>query len=130
MREYNVKMDKAKKDKEFFYVGIAHTTEEGHRIVKIGTTNNPPRRRNEHRRHTYKPANFSLADFEYLQLIKLSAANTKRLEDCVRAQLREDMQDDEEYIQNDRFIIRHDEEIKININITPKKTYTVFIPQI
>lgn len=130
MRTYNITMQPADKHKEYFYIGVAHTRTDGYRIVKIGTTNNLAVRKKQHRSHTYSPAEYGLDDFEYVQVIKLSAANTKKLEDNFRAQLRALIGQDEIFMRNDRFIITHNEEIQFNINVTERKTYTIVIPAI
>lgn len=130
MREYTVTMEPATTDKEYFYVGIAHTQTKGYRIIKIGTTNNLSLRKKQHRAHAYSPAEYGLDDFEYVTTIQLSQANTKRLEDSVRKQLRAMMQEDEVFMRNDRFVITHNEEIIIRVQVTPRKTYTIVIPAI
>ena len=124
-RVYEVKMSPAKTAKEFFYVGIAHDPETGKRIVKFGTTNDLPRRRGEHRRHEYKQ--FPLYDFEYVSYVKLSQANTKRIEDDVRDTLAKILANDEAFIRNDRYILSHNDPIEIRVTIKTK-TYKFFIP--
>lgn len=127
MRTYKIEMEKATKMKEFFYIGLAHA-EDGHRIVKFGTSNDLKRRKGEHRRHKYSPAEFSLKDFEYVSFIPLSHANTIRLENSFRKQFCLMAQADEVYLKNDRFVINHNEEIVFEISVTNKKTYTFIIP--
>ena len=125
VRVYEIKMTPAKPIKEFFYVGIAHDPETGKRIVKFGTTNDLPRRRGEHRRHEYKQ--FPLYDFEYVSFVKLSQANTRRIEDDVRDYLAALLLKDEAFIRNDRYILSHNDPIEIRVTIKTK-TYKFFIP--
>ena len=125
VRVYEIKMAPAKTEKEFFYVGIAHDPETGKRIVKFGTTNDLPRRRGEHRRHEYKK--FPLHDCEYVSFVKLSQANTKRVEDSVRDYLASLLSSDEAFIRNDRYILSHNDPIDIRVTIKTK-TYKFWIP--
>ena len=125
VRVYEIKMAPAKTEKEFFYVGIAHEPETSKRIVKFGTTNDLPRRRGEHRRHEYKQ--FPLHDFEYVSFVKLSQANTKRVEDSVRDYLAALLSSDEAFIRNDRYILSHNDPIEIRVTIKTK-TYNFWIP--
>lgn len=128
MRTYCMTMEPAPEVKEFFYVGVAHTKVEGYRILKIGTTNDLQHRANQHRSNNrYKNPNYGLNDFEYIQSFKLSKANTLLLEKSVRSQLRAMVQADELFQRNDRFVIMHDEEIRLEITIKTK-TYIVTIP--
>ena len=128
MRTYSMVMEPAPEIKEFFYIGMAHTQIEHYRILKIGTTKNLQRRAGEHRRKKdYEEPNYSLTDFDYIQSFKLSKANTLLLEQSVRTQLRNMMQNDELFQANDRFVIMHDEEIRLEITIKTK-TYIVTIP--
>ena len=119
-RIYCAQMEDASKEKEFFYVGIAHDPESGCRIIKFGTTNDLKRRKSEHRRKVYK--NFPLHDFEYVHFIKLSHANTIRVENGVRDCLRQMIANDEMYVKNDRYVLRHNDTIVLRVKVI-EKTY-------
>lgn len=127
-RIYNVAMNGAEPEKEYFYIGLSHSKTKHYRIVKVGTTKNLAQRKRQHRNHVYAKDNeFNLNDFEYLQTIKLSHSNTLRLEKSVKAQLRSLLHEDEIFEQNDRFVITHNEEIIINVTVNTK-IYSVTIP--
>lgn len=128
IREYSCELIPLSEPKEYFYVGTAHTLTDGKRIVKIGTTKQPKERRYQHRAHKYSPAEYSLKDFEYVSMIQLSKANTIRLETCVRNQLQiMTEQGDVKFLANDRFVILHDDAIRISVKVHTK-VYEFFIP--
>ena len=72
--------------KEFIYVGH-YIDEDGHYILKIGTTNNLDRRRAEHNRNYHQASRYTMPvenSFEYDWSLPLSKYNTIRFEDSNR----------------------------------------------
>ena len=61
-------------------------------------------------------------------MIQLSKANTIRLETCVRDQLQiMTERGDVKFLANDRFVILHDDAIRISVKVHTK-VYEFFIP--
>ena len=110
------------KEKEFLYVGT-YTDTEGNRILKIGTTDNPKRRKTEHNRNYRRAKKYQMeknSSFEFLWMLPLSKYNILRYED----RNRKAWQDCGigEFVRNDRFVVSADlEEVEIKI----RKTYKI-----
>lgn len=113
---------KAKKAKEFLYVGHYYDTLARY-IAKIGTTNNLERRRKEHTRNYRKAKDYTMppsGEFVYDFVIPLSKYNTLRYEDKNRQAWQE--QGIGEFVQKDRFCCEVKPEM---VEITIRKTYKV-----
>ena len=118
------KLGEIMQNKEFLYVGH-YTDTEGNYILKIGTTNEPERRRKEHTRNYRKSSNYqmpSTAEFEYDWIHPLSKYNTLRYEDRNR-QRWQDMEIGE-FVRNDRFCCRRKPE---KVEIVIRKTYEIYL---
>lgn len=116
-------MNRARKTgKEFFYVGH-YISESGEYVFKVGTTNDPKRRRAEHNRAYAKTPNHPMragTTFEYDWLKALSKYTTLRIED--REKERFQAENFGCYLNNDRFIFA----VKPpEVKITVRKTYTI-----
>ena len=112
----------AENTKEFLYVGHYIDSADNY-ILKIGTTNDLNRRKQEHIRNYSKAKTHALksgCEFEYDFTIPLSKYNTLRFEDKNRQKWQE--MGVGEYIRNDRFLCV---EKPTEVNITIKKTYTI-----
>ena len=111
-----------KSEKEYLYVGHYYDTD-GNYILKIGTANDPNRRRKEHNRYYARANAYRMregCEFEYDCLIPLSKYNTVRYEDSNRKRLQDT--NFGEYIRNDRFLCAEKPQ---EVQITIKKTYIV-----
>ena len=111
-------------EKEFFYIGH-YLDWAGKYILKPGTTNDIKRRTAEHNRAYRKTPNHRMMeDTEFVMdwYIPLSKYNTLRLEDNVKAMLKE--LGVGEYIRNDRFVC---DEKPISISVKVRKTYEVIL---
>lgn len=110
------------KEKEFLYVGYYRDTE-GRFLLKIGTTNNLNRRKNEHTRNYKKSPNYTMPKdgvFQYLWNLPLSKYNTLRYEDKNRQRWIEEQIG--QFVRNDRFVL---EEIPSEVTIQIRKIYTI-----
>ena len=111
-------------EKEFLYIGFYIDTDNNY-ILKIGTTNNLKRRKQEHTRNYKKSPKFTMpenAEFNYLWHLPLSKYNTLRYEDKNRKKLQQNK--DFEFVRNDRFFVKNKPKF---INITIRKTYQIAI---
>lgn len=91
-------------DKEFLYVGHYIDTL-GHYILKIGTTNNLKRRKQEHTRNYRRNKTLTMPienEFIYDWFLPLSKYNTLRYEDNNRKKWQEE--NIGEFVRNDRFL--------------------------
>lgn len=93
---------KSNKIKENFYIGIYLS--ENVQVLKIGTTNNLKRREMEHKRNICKLKNYPGSDYRTIWRIKLSRANTLKIEDQMRQKMKQ--HPSLHFIANDRFAIR------------------------
>ena len=109
---------KSSKEKESFYIGVYSS--EGVLILKIGTTNNLKRREAEHRRGICKLKNYPGSDYRTLWEIKLSKANTLKVEDQMRKKMKE--HPNLRFIANDRFAVKSEVP---EIELTVRKTYKI-----
>ena len=126
MRIIEAKMAAPSKEKEWFYVGVAHDPMSQERIIKYGTTKDLNRRLGEHRRkNDYKQ--YPLHDMVYCGNIRVSHENTLLLEEGLRRVLRELENSDEVFIRNDRYVLKHNESVMIRVTVR-KKVYEFFIP--
>lgn len=110
------------KNKDFLYVGHYIDTQ-GRYILKIGTTNELERRRQEHTRNYRKAKDYTLprdASFEYDWTLPLSKYNTLRFEDKTRKRWQDEQVG--EYVRNDRFCCSVKPK---RVRITIRKTYEV-----
>lgn len=92
-----------KNPKEFLYVGH-YTDENGNFMLKIGTTNDLKRRKQEHTRNYRRAKLYKMPkeeEFQYDAVIKLSKYNTLRYEDRTRRAWQEAQIGD--FVRNDRF---------------------------
>lgn len=110
-------------EKEFLYVGHYYDINNNY-ILKIGTTNQLERRRQEHTRNYKKPSSsFQMpknSEFVYDWFIPLSKYNTLRFEDRNREAWKN--AGIGEFVRNDRFYCP----VKPNkVEITIRKTYIV-----
>ena len=90
-------------NKEFLYIGHYVDTE-GNYILKVGTTNDLPRRAKEHTRNYRRGKTCTMPKdniFEYDWSIPLSKYNTLRFEDRTRAKFQEE--NIGKFVRNDRF---------------------------
>lgn len=111
-----------RREKEFLYVGHYVDTQ-GRYILKIGTTNELERRRQEHIRKYRRAKDYTLpkdSTFEYDWFLPLSKYNTLRFEDKTRKQWQEEAVG--EFVRNDRFCCA---ERPKKVTITIRKTYEV-----
>lgn len=109
-------------NKEFLYVGHYIDTD-GNYILKIGTTNNLERRRQEHNRRYKKSKEHTLPlndDFIYDWFIKLSKYNTLRYEDKTRNEWMK--KNIGVFVRNDRFCCKNKPKI---VQVTIRKTYEI-----
>ena len=109
-------------EKEYLYVGHYYDTE-GNYILKIGTSDNPDRRRKEHTRNYARASKYRMREgcqFEYDYLIPLSKYNTLRYEDSNRQRLIEE--NFGTFVRNDRFLCA---EKPSEVQIIIKKTYKI-----
>lgn len=109
-------------EKEFLYVGFYIDTDEKF-VLKIGTTNNLDRRRQEHIRNYRKAKAHTLPNdrtFEYLWSVPLSKYNTIRYEDKNREMWQE--MGIGHFIRNDRFIL---DNVPKFVPVKIRKTYQV-----
>lgn len=111
------------REKEFLYVGH-YRDKSGRYILKVGTTNDLDRRKQEHERK-YKAAKQYImpenGSFQYDGAIKLSKYNTLRFEDKTRERWKAAGIGD--YVRNDRFNCGKQKPDKVEITI--RKTYTI-----
>ena len=110
------------KSKEFLYVGYYRDTNDNF-ILKIGTTNDLERRRQEHNRNYRNAKEHQMnagEEFTYLWKLPLSKYNTLRYEDHNRAKWQENQVGD--FVRNDRFVLN---EIPSQVEITIRKTYVI-----
>ena len=108
--------------KEFLYVGH-YFDQKGNYILKVGTTNDLKRRKDEHTRAYKKVKHYPIADnteFLYDWFLPLSKANTLRIE----ARTKENWKKSGigEYVPNDRFYCTTKPP---QVSITVRKTYTI-----
>jgi predicted GIY-YIG superfamily endonuclease len=111
-------------EKEFLYIGYYIDTEKNF-ILKIGTTNNLERRKQEHTRNYKRSQKYTMpatSEFKYLWSLPLSKYNTLRYEDRNREQLKQI--NGFEFVRNDRFCIKNKPDF---VNITIRKTYQIAI---
>lgn len=111
-----------KREKNFLYVGHYIDTQ-GRYILKIGTTNELERRKQEHTRNYHCAKDYTLPKnsvFEYDWFLPLSKYNALRFEDRTRKQWQEEAIG--EYVRNDRFCCV---ERPKKVTITIRKTYEV-----
>lgn len=109
-------------EKEFLYVGH-YIDINGNYMLKIGTTNNLERRRQEHNRNYKRAPKFTMPEdgsFEYDWFCPLSKYNTLRYEDKNRAAWQE--MGVGEFVRNDRFLCA---EKPVSVQITIRKTYQI-----
>lgn len=109
-------------EKEFLYVGHYVDTN-GQYILKIGTTNNLKRRKQEHTRNYHMSKAYTLPaedKFEYDWSLPLSKYNTLRYEDRNRAAWQKCGIG--EFVRNDRFCCAEKPEF---VEITIRKTYRI-----
>lgn len=109
-------------NKEFLYVGHYFDTF-GRYILKIGTTDNPERRRKEHTRNYKRATSYTMREgdeFQYDKLIPLSWLNTLRYEERNRERWKAEGVG--QFVRNDRFLC---ETKPKSVQITIKKTYIV-----
>ena len=114
-------------EKEFLYVGFYIDTDEKF-VLKIGTTNNLVRRRQEHIRNYRKAKVHTLPDdrtFEYLWSVPLSKYNTIRYEDKNREMWQE--MGIGHFIRNDRFIL---DNVPNFVPVKIRKIYQVALCQL
>ena len=111
-------------EKEFLYVGHYIDTK-GRYILKIGTTNNLERRKQEHTRNYRKTNGYKLPpdkEFVYDFWLPLSKYNTIRFED--RNRERWQAEGVGEFVRNDRFYCAEKPEY---VDIVIRKTYRVML---
>lgn len=111
-----------KNDKEFLYVGY-YVDDCGQYVLKIGTTNNLKRRKQEHTRNYKRVTAHRLppdATFEYIWYLPLSKYNTLRYEDLNRKRWQE--MEIGEFVRNDRFVLAERPEF---VEIAIRKTYKI-----
>ena len=109
-------------EKEFLYVGY-YVDVCGNYVLKIGTTNNLDRRRQEHNRNYRRAKTHTMPEdnsFEYLWHLPLSKYNTLRYEDSNRLRWQE--MEIGEFVRNDRFILAERPQF---VEITIRKTYKI-----
>lgn len=109
-------------NKEFLYVGH-YTDIDGNYILKVGTTNDLDRRRQEHTRNYRRAKQYTMPNedkFEYDFFIPLSKYNTLRYEE--RTKERWQAENIGVYIRNDRFICSEKPE---TVTIKIRKVYSV-----
>lgn len=108
--------------KEFLYVGY-YMDINGNFILKVGTTKDLNRRRNEHNRSYRNAKNYQMhpmSEFEYLWTLPLSKYNTIRYEDRTRDMWKE--MGFGEFIRNDRFLLVNKPNF---IPVKIRKTYQI-----
>lgn len=108
--------------KEWLYVGY-YMDINGNFILKIGTTKDLNRRRNEHNRSYRTAKNYQMhpmSDFEYLWTLPLSKYNTLRFEDRNREMWQE--MGFGKFIRNDRFLLVNKPNF---IPVKIRKTYQI-----
>ena len=109
-------------EKEYLYVGH-YTDTEGNYILKVGTTNDLPRRKAEHNRNYKRAKHCQMPkdqEFIYDWYIPLSKYNTLRYEDSNRAAWA--AAGIGEFIRNDRFNCGRKPP---SVEVTIRKTYTI-----
>lgn len=108
-------------EKEYLYL-MGYKAKTGEFVAKIGTSNDPYRRVQEHNRYYRKTKNYPLAKGEEVQIywtIPLSWLNTLRYEKENKDRW---IAKGYNYVRNDRFVFkRKPRQLKIKI----KKEYTV-----
>lgn len=109
---------RSSKDKESFYIGVYNS--EGKPVIKIGTTNNLKRREAEHKKGICKLKNYPGTDYRTLWELKLSKANTLKVEEQMRRKMKE--HPSLRFIAKDRFAI--ESEVP-EIELTVRKTYKI-----
>lgn len=111
-----------KSPKEFLYVGH-YIDENGNFMLKIGTTNDLKRRKQEHTRNYQRAKLYKMPkgqEFEYDCVIKLSKYNTIRFEDKTRKAWQEAQIGD--FVRNDRFCCKRK---PAKVYVTIRKTYEI-----
>lgn len=114
---------KTKAEKEYLYVGH-YIDENGNYILKVGTTNDLDRRKQEHTRNYRKADSLKLPKkevFKYDWHLKLSKYNTLRYEDKTKSKWKEE--NIGEYVRNDRFNCGKRKPAYVEITI--RKTYII-----
>ena len=114
---------KNKPAKEYLYVGH-YTDIDGNYILKVGTTNDLERRKQEHTRNYHKTDNLKLPKkdaFKYDRHLKLSKYNTLRYEDNTKNRWKDE--NIGEYVRNDRFNCGKNKPAYVEITI--RKTYII-----
>lgn len=111
-----------KAEKEWLYVGHYIDTK-GRYILKIGTTNDLERRRQEHTRNYHRAKDYTLpADekFQYDWYLPLSKYNTLRFEDFNREEWKK--LEIGTYVRNDRFACPRKPD---GVTVTIRKVYKI-----
>lgn len=111
-----------KNPKEFLYVGH-YVDENGNYMLKIGTTNDLVRRKQEHTRNYRRAKLYKMPkdqEFQYDCTIKLSKYNTLRYEDKTRRAWQEAQIGD--FVRNDRFCCAQK---PMKVYVTIRKTYEI-----
>lgn len=110
------------KEKEYLYIGHYFDTD-GNYMLKVGTTNDLNRRRQEHNRSYHRAKIHTMPkeeQFVYDFTLPLSKYNTLRFEDRIRQKWRDE--NIGEFVRNDRFKC---EEKPDYLEITIRKTYRI-----
>lgn len=108
--------------KEYLYVGY-YVDVDGHYLLKIGTTNDLDRRKQEHNRNYKRAKTHTMPtdrEFVYLWHLPLSKYNTIRYEDSNRLRWQE--MEIGEFVRNDRFVLAERPEF---VEIVIRKTYKI-----
>lgn len=108
--------------KEYLYVGY-YVDVDGHFLLKIGTTNDLDRRKQEHNRNYKRAKTHTMptdGEFVYLWHLPLSKYNTIRYEDSNRLRWQE--LEIGEFVRNDRFVLAERPDF---VEIVIRKTYKI-----
>ena len=108
--------------KEYLYVGY-YVDVDGHFLLKIGTTNDLDRRKQEHNRNYKRAKTHTMpadGEFVYLWHLPLSKYNTIRYEDSNRLRWQE--LEIGEFVRNDRFVLAERPEF---VEVIIRKTYKI-----
>ena len=111
-------------EKEFLYVGHYIDTD-GNYILKVGTTNNLPRRQKEHTRNYLRAKVHTMPAEDTFQndwVLPLSKYNTLRFEDRTREMWQEE--NIGQFVRNDRFVCEvKPKKVKVKI----RKIYEIIL---
>ena len=110
------------REKEYLYVGY-YVDVDGHFLLKIGTTNDLDRRKQEHNRNYKRAKTHTMptdGEFVYLWYLPLSKYNTLRYEDSNRLRWQE--LEIGEFVRNDRFVLAERPEF---VEVVIRKTYKI-----